>query len=235
MKINGVALENELSNRLTGAPYLVTEDLIRHWFIEIHKGACRIEVPYQRNNNPKTPLKIRQNAPKLKTNIYGTVRSRADLYYWGFLEENSRDQEDTVIEFKFHRDTLYSKCCTATNAGEVFNDLNRLSILENKEKYLVYVFDSTMKNYYDKKLACHKHGAQSPMNVFNTTPNVVGNTYTVDANFDNEVASSQEFKKMAFSSFLEQHRFAVFRYRIKMELVNKIGTTGYYLIVAQVL
>ena len=121
------------------------------------------------------------------------------------------------------------------NMGEVFRDLNRLSTLDNKEKYFVYVFDKEMKAYYDKILGRALHGVKSPMHVFDI-PKGVDGVYTVDGNFDAEVKNYSEFNKSAFSSFdRSYHSFVWFNYQIEVKEAQQIENTDYYLIVVQVL
>jgi hypothetical protein len=121
--------------------HIVTEDLIRYWFIHTHSemgnGNHSTEIPYIRYNdkgNSITPL-VRKNQPVLNSN-----NARADLYYGdisikGCGRKKTVEEKDFVFEFKYHRCTRYSDCCTGTDCGSVFRDLNRLSILDNREKY----------------------------------------------------------------------------------------------------
>lgn len=68
------------------------------------------------------------------------------MYYNG-TNEQTEVKEEVVIEFKYHKKVDRSTTCKTTNMGEVFRDVNRLSSLENKEKYFIYVFDQEMKDY----------------------------------------------------------------------------------------
>ena len=81
---------------------------------------------------------------KKSNNITMNERTRIDLFY---------NADNTAIEFKFNRATAYSQNCTATKAGSLFRDFNRLSLLSYKDKYVIYVLDHNMLNYYKKAKA----------------------------------------------------------------------------------
>ncbi|MBE5740728.1 MAG: hypothetical protein E7352_06165 [Clostridiales bacterium] len=140
MTINYAVLKAELAKRFNTMAHLVTEDLIRQWFIETQNlsiGDTVIEKPYR--------------LLKLKANFQSRLnsRARADFHYNGQSKQTG-EKEDVVIEFKYHKKSPYSDTAKTTNMGEAFRDLNRLSTLANKEKYFIYVFDQEMKDYYDK-------------------------------------------------------------------------------------
>lgn len=127
----------ELNRAFSTMAHLVTEDWIRQCFIDAQslvKKEVRIEKPYRN-------LRIKPKFCGVLNN-----QARADLYY------QEHGDEDTVIEFKYHKKLSTSTTCKTTNMGEVFRDFNRLSVLDNKEKYLIYVFDEEMKNYYDSNV-----------------------------------------------------------------------------------
>ncbi len=211
MKINYTDFQKELNKQFSTIPHLITECLIRHWFIETQKINAEIEVPYYRSKAPFTPIKLKTGK---KTYIKNS-RFRADLYVNG---------EDTVIEFKYHRQTKYSNIATATNMGEVFNDLNRLSLSDNEEKYFIYVFDQKMKDYYEK---------HSPFDMLKISEIKVGNTYKIDDKKDKVIAGGYaEFKKVAFK-FFPKRKFKDFDYIVRVEYANKI-CDDYYLIVYKV-
>lgn len=236
--------ENELKTHFDNEHHLVTEDLIRYWFIGTHSsnGDAYTEVPYIRPG--KTPLVINTNAPKLNSD-----RARADLYYGDIdnCKKKNADDQDVVLEFKYHRCTRYSDCCTGTDCGSVFRDLNRLSILENKEKYFVYVFDKKMKEYYDEKIKRNQDSAYEIFNIKNRPSDLI----KVDASFDNIVKQKGygEVKKGAFSQFdkdNEAFTFAKFNYKVKVLYSSKITditvtefgeskAKSYYLLICQVL
>lgn len=219
MIINYTAFENELSKQFSKFPKAITEDLVRWLFINVHPNT-EMEVPYMRSALPCTPIKIKPN----KTGCFASTRMRADLV---------STKDDAVIEFKCHRKTAYSTCCTATDMGAVFCDLNRLSCLANREKYFIYVFDGRMKNYYDGVMK--KHTKNCPLQMFDVSPSAVGNSFMVDKNLDGVTCSYKEFTKKAFSSFVSTHKkFACFDYAIDVLYAQKIGTTDFYIIVARV-
>lgn len=206
MIIKYVDFKKELVKHFSVEPRLITECLIRYWFIEIHgRNDAEIEKPYR-------TLSIN---PKYKTYL-ASNRARADLYYG--------NAEDTVIEFKYHRKTKYSSCCTATNMGSVFNDLNRLSILDNKEKYLIYVFDEEMKKYYEKN---------SPFDILKISKAKVSPKIGINKTTDSKVAIGfEEFKKQAFSGF-NCKKFEDFNYTVKISDIQKL-VNGFYLIIYRV-
>ena len=235
--------ENELKKHFNKEHHLVTEDLIRYWFIGTHSsnGDAYTEVPYIRAG--KTPLVINANAPKLNSD-----RARADLYYGDIdnCKKKNAVEQDVVLEFKYHRCTRYSDCCTGTDCGSVFRDLNRLSILDNKEKYFVYVFDQKMKEYYDEKI---KRNQKSSYEIFNIKNRPSG-PIKVDASFDNIVKERGygEVKKGAFIQFNTNNKtftFDKFNYEVEVLYCNKITditvtefgeskVKSYYLVICRV-
>lgn len=140
MNINYIAYKSLIKREILSQIDLMTESNIRELFVYTHGGKIEIETPYiqPQKAKKKTPLLV-QNNTQFKRN--GKNLPHADLYIEGC---------DAVIEFKYHKKTEYSDTAKTTNMGEVFRDLNRLSTLDNQEKYLIYVFDQEMKNYYDK-------------------------------------------------------------------------------------
>lgn len=130
----------KLKEQYTKESKLFTEDLIRYWFVnsmELYKDAI-IELPYS-----KSPLKIKEGKNILKGNRY-----RVDLYI---------KNKDAAIEFKYHRKSTSVSPCYTSKRAAVFCDLNRLSLLDNERKYLIYAFDEDMKRDFDgtiPKLLC---------------------------------------------------------------------------------
>lgn len=204
MKINCSALENELAKRFNNMAHLVTEDLIRQWFIETQSLTIKntiIEKPYRELISKHSKFYSEINS-----------RARADLYYNG-TNEQTKVKEEVVIEFKYHKKVDRSTTCKTTNMGEVFRDLNRLSTLENKEKYFIYVFDQEMKDYYDKQ-------SFDILNVGNYSsahiPSAL-NKYIKDEH--------GEFYKSAFSSFSDNYQdFGYFGYAIEVLYSNHVTT-----------
>lgn len=142
-----------LQNEYTRCGNLFNEDLLRYFFVESYSkivstqtvSSAIIEVPYIKSKSTGTPLKLK-NPPAVSLK---TTKCRADLYY---------KSDDEVIEFKFHRRSPYSACCTGSDLGSVLNDFNRLSILDNSGKYEIYCCDEDMKRYFTKK-----HSTNYPM------------------------------------------------------------------------
>ena len=219
MPIKCVKFITELKNLISKFPKAVTEDLVRLLFIKAHPNS-EIEVPYMRSKLPTTPIRIQSS----KMRYFASKRIRADLVC---------KKEDMVVEFKCHRKTDYSPCCTATDMGAVFCDLNRLSCLDNKEKYFIYVFDSSMQNYYNKIMK--KHTPSCPLQMFDISSTAVGKSFIVDKTLDSVTHGYNEFRKTAFSSFVSAcNAFSCFNYSIDILQAQNIGNTGYYIIIAQI-
>lgn len=211
---------NCLQKYYNNEDYLFTEDLIRYWFIKYlmtidktkTKSNTEIEVPYLRGGSTKLKLKTSCPIP-LKLSTTGKNRSRADLYYCN---------EDEVVEFKFHRCTMYSKSCTNSDLGSLLNDFNRLSILDNSNKYSIYVCDDYMKDYLIKY-----HKNNFPILDFN-------NANILQFNYNQlyyKITGFKDILKHAFSSFLNKEDFdkspnlfdlTQFKYKIKLIYKNRI-------------
>ena len=210
MIINYGVFEKELSKKFSLMPRLVTEDLIRQWFIDtqgLTYGETTIEKPYR-------TLNIN---PPYKTIINN--RARADLYY----QENG--DEDVVIEFKYHKKVETSATCKTTNMGEVFRDLNRLACLGNKEKYFIYVFDDEMKQYYDKNSPSDilKIGNE---NIIKTIPQQLSGI---------EKNENGEFFNSAFSSFSKDFQdFCNFNYTVKVLYSGTLLANKFYMIILKI-
>ena len=213
MTINLSNFKNELNTHFVDMPHLVTEDLIRQYFIDVqplNKPNTTIEMPYR-------CLKIKKTFWRIINN-----RARADLYYNG-LNTSTNETEDIVIEFKYHKQVKHSTTCKTTNMGEVFRDLNRLSTLDNNEKYFIYVFDQEMKDYYDK------HSTVNFLKIDKKTFDINIKTMNKISKDDNG-----EFYKSAFSSFSDDCQdFSKFNYSIKTIFKGAI-IKSYYLIILQI-
>ncbi len=126
MNIDFKKFEDKLAEKFDDMSHLVTEDLIRYWFIQsqgLDLGKAEIEKGYKR----------------IETGIKTVAsRARANLVY----------DENAVIEFEFHKGIKTSATCKTTNMGRAFGNLNKLSMLKDKERYFIYVFDQEMQNYY---------------------------------------------------------------------------------------
>lgn len=205
MKINYTDFKKELDAHFSDEPHLVTECLIRYLFIKAHKTEAEIEVPYR-----VLPIKPTKNYLEYK-------RARVDLYYG--------NPEDAVFEFKYHRRTKYSDCCTATNMGKVFNDLNRLSVIDKTEKYFIYVFDENMKKYYEK---------HSPFDILKMSRVNVGDKLNVNGAIDKLLAGGYaEFKKQAFSGFTAIE-FKNYDYTIEVKRIETLSN-NYNLLIFEIL
>lgn len=196
MNINYLTYVTELSNHFNKMAHLVTEDLIRYWFIITQKlsiNETKIEKPYRL-------LKI-----KIKLKNVLNNKARADLYY---NNRNEQIHEDVVIEFKYHKKSPYSNTAKSTNMGEVFRDLNRLSCLNNKEKYFIYVFDQEMKDYYDNYV----------FDILKVDTNKGKTLNSIDIENLINIKNSKEFKNTALSSFDRNvvEDFNYFDYTVKV-------------------
>lgn len=206
MKINYKAFEDELALRFNNMSHLVTEDLIRQWFIETQNLTIKntvIERPYR--------------LLKLKSKFISVLnhRARADLFYDGKIAQTDQS-EDVVIEFKYHKKTPYSDTAKTTNMGEVFRDLNRLSTLNNKEKYFIYVFDKEMKDYYDKHV----------FDILKVDADCGKTLNSADIETLIKGKKSAEFKNAAFSPFDKKIviDFNFFSYTVEVLYSNHITT-----------
>lgn len=197
---------NEVTTAYNTAAHLITEDTIRSLLIKalnVPVSDIEIEVPYVVNSGRKingkrdyTPIKV------LNSTWFNSERNRADIYYY---------TDDMVIEVKYHRATPYSDSCTTSKAGEVFNDLNRLSMIDAKNKYFVYVFDSDMHDTYNKG------GTHYDAKIIKTTFNI-GNTAVIDNNYPITSTSKKvkNFKENAFKTFTDTHsNFICFDYDVQ--------------------
>lgn len=193
--INYEKINDKLKTKFNNIPHLVTEDLIRFWFIE----SQNLSIPSTTIEKPYENLEIKS---KFKEHI--TIRARADLY---------DEQSDVVIEFKYHKKISTSDSCKTTNMGEVFRELNRLSVLNNTKKYLIYVFDSEMMDYYNK---------YEIANIFNIAEK---SDLKIPSDIKASKNSHKEFYKTAFSSFDDNCKdFSEFTYTVKTEYSNTITT-----------
>lgn len=125
--------EKRLKKELAEYPKLITEDLLRHWYIVANENIANavIEYPYR---------KLIDTDRWFKSN-----RVRIDLCY---IQNNTLN---TAFEFKFHK-KVETASCETDNFGQIFNDLNRLSLLDCSDRLLIYVYDEEMFKYYNN---CH--------------------------------------------------------------------------------
>lgn len=214
MNIDFKKFEEKLAEKFDVMSHLVTEDLIRYWFIQSQGreyADAEIETPYRR---------LRVNP-----SFNGTLsnRARVDLHY---------KEEDVVIEFKYHKKVALSTTCKTTNMGSVFNDLNRLSTLQSADKYLIYVFDREMYDYYQK------HSPTAILKVGSDVQSLDIRELKADA-----LREDGEFFKSALASFAEVvDGFSGFSYNAQVVCSRKIGDfldcdgnkSGFYLIAFKV-
>ena len=221
------AYVRELEKYFTRIPKLMTEDLVRYIFMETHSQNCDIEIPYIRTQSPATPLKING----MNLSYFQNSLSRADLYYEKGINGITNDGYDAVIEFKFHRCTRYSQNCTTSKIGSVFSDLNRLSTLTNGTKYIIYVFDKNMLNYFKGS------NAGSPRSYFNVNSLSVGKSYTIapDA-VKTPDFFGREFSRNALHGFDKTvvKDMSSFCYNIELEHCAQIPNVDYYLVAYKV-
>lgn len=202
---------NEVTTAYNKAAHLITEDTIRSLLIKAMKvpvSNIEIEVPYVVNPGRKTNGKKNYTPIKaLNSTWFNSERNRADIYY---------STDDMVIEVKYHRATPYSDNCTTSKAGAVFNDFNRLSVIDNKQKLLVYVFDDKMRTYFEKKSRHFtdilKNSAQSQ-------------TLTIDATYDSIMP--QDAKNNAFRSFAVDSFGAFHTYQVKGLFYKTYSVNGH--------
>ena len=109
--------------------------------------------------------------------------------------------------------------------GKVFNDLNRLSIIDKAEKYFIYVFDENMKKYYEN---------HSPFDILKMSKVNTGDKLNVDGDIDKLLADGYaEFKKQAFSGFTV-NKFKDFDYTIEVKRVETLSD-NYNLLIFKIL
>lgn len=191
---------NEVTTAYNIAAHLITEDTIRSLLIKalnVPVSDIEIEVPYVVNSAKKTNGQ-KTNTPIIVPNTtwFNSERNRADIYY---------STDDMVIEVKYHRATPYSDSCTTSKAGEAFNDLNRLSMIDAKNKYFVYVFDDGMHDTYNNG------GTHYDAKIFKDTFKS-GNVASIDNNYPITSTSKKvkNFNENAFKTF--QSVYTDFKY-----------------------
>ena len=228
MHINYVDYEQKLSREISAQPHLVTECLIRHWFTDVHGKNVKIEVPYVRvdkKGKSITPIHIK---PKYK-GCLASNKVRADLCadIWK-LEAN--EKANTVIEFKYHRRTDYSRNCTTTKLDSLFADMNRLSIVDAEDKYLIYVFDDDMRKYFGSDRKENKQARECfDLNSIsiNSTRKITSTTIS---------SCGKEFQRVAMSDFDLKKLSASggLNYTITAKYAKKIPDTDLYMIIYQI-
>ena len=109
----------------------LNEELLRYYY-------AISQCPVRENVLMEVPIAKHISASK-KTLRKTNSRCKFDLYY---------EKPDMAVEFKYDRSTVDTQACYTQKAGSAFSDLNRLSLLDCKKKYFVYLFDKKMKDYY---------------------------------------------------------------------------------------
>lgn len=136
-----VNFASQLQNRDTNLE--ITEDTVRMYLYKCMLDEDNdlnhyiLELPYE---SKRTSLGIKKNLLKKASN--NGSHQELDLFY-------NDEKNKFAFEIKFHRKGTSSSNKTE-KAGAIFNDLNRLNIINGKgiEKYFVYVTDDEMMNYF---------------------------------------------------------------------------------------
>ena len=154
---------------------LLTEDTIRMYLylsmIEQDSDCNKyiLELPYSDNKLGKIS--------GLKPSSIKGSKQELDLFY------NGKDK--IACEVKFHRESNGKSSNGRTKkAGELFNDLNRLNLIDNSEikKHLIYVTDEGMEKYltdsnggdYRKELSdlFDENGTNKGISIFDKNTNL---------------------------------------------------------------
>ena len=231
MHINYVDYEQKLSREISAQPHLVTECLIRHWFTDVHGKNVEIEVPYVRvdkSGKSITPIHIKPKyngclaSNKVRADLCADIcPPEAELY---------GRKAEAVIEFKYHRATKYSRNCTTTKLGSLFADMNRLSIVDADDKYLIYVFDDDMRKYFGSNRKENKQARECfDLNSIsiNSTRKITSTTVSsCGKEFPRVAMSDFDLKKLSASSGLN--------YTITAKYAKDIPRTNLYMIIYQI-
>ena len=213
MIINWESFINYLSAESIKNGQTITEAMLRYWFMEGIKFSVRnlaIEESYFGSK-----IKTGSSTPQLhkpKKNV-----PHADLYF----EENGKSY---VIEFKYGIGSNHTEML-----GEVFNDLNRLSVINNDEKYFIYVFNKSMHDYCTGRFGdCFNVNYATSVHAVNPYINPHFATWKNTKNFPDA------FIAKAFHSFNELNDFSSFNYKIDRIICKKIPYADLYIIVYKV-
>ena len=227
--------------------HIFDEKLLRYIFVETHpkhrtiNGMPYIDVLYRsvdKKGHSLTPIRINERKPSL-TVLNDSDFSKANLYY-GDLSDGENKGLDAVFSFIFHSEKLFSKrteLIKGKEAGEFFRELNKLAVLNNREKFFVYVFDLPMKNYYERLFGGYQSYKFLDIGKGVPKENIEVESRDFDAWADrNYTPGYNSFQQKAFSVF-RRYRFADFDYKIETlysnTLVDGIGGK-YYLIIGRV-
>lgn len=212
-------LKNELMNR-TG---ILTEDNIRYYlFSKMYDqdnslDNYYLELPY--DSSLGMPLSG-SNFSTLVTNRNGT-HQELDLYY-----DNGNDK--FAFEIKFHRpsDTTSG---LPNKAGELFNDIKRLELITtaNIRKFLVYITDDEMNNYFTIHRGMTNSYLNAYLNSFYTTSvnNNINAAYLAGGTKTNN-DGSKTFFDCASKSFINIFNFRTIGSNLKMFFTDDFVCTS---------
>ena len=252
-KFNFDKLYEKIKLHLIAEFNIFDDKLLRYIFVESHpkyrdaNGMPYIDVLYKsvdKKGISLTPIRINENKPTM-TVLNDSDFSKANLYYGNLFGEDQH-AIDAVFTFICHKEKIFSKrteSIKGKEAGEFFRELNKLAVLDNKEKYFVYVFDLPMKNYYERLMDSH-----SSHKFLEIVEGVPKDKITVKSeDFDtwseevlctkhNTTPGYNFFHQKAFSLF-RKYRFADFNYEIDT-LYSNILIDGrvdkYYIVIGKV-
>lgn len=234
---------------VVGAKF-VSAEVLRYWFMQAHasQGALYkspvIDTPYKsedRKGYSITPLRLSKSKPKI-TVLPDKTWAKADLYYGDGTGECDEEKGgvDAAFNFHFHTGNPFIMRNTETlakDAGAFFRSINMLSVLENKEKFFVYVFDETMKRYYDEKRA-----TLSAFSMFQIESGVLNPVKTITPNEFGAINCRNYGKRydrfwQAFSVFSSGYAFSAFGYAVDVlysaPILENEGEQ-YYMIIGRV-
>lgn len=189
-------LFSEFSNKLKARTKLLTEDNIRYYLFaamlkqDDNLNNYVLELPYVNEDN------------NLIKGDFGTLNNQGerlelDLYY-------SDGDEELIIEIKFHRKKSNSSAARTSGAGQLFNDIKRLELINtnNKKckKMLVYVTDDVMHNYFTNPQGGNKNkNLKSFLNCFYA--NGIIDYTLLEKEVGNERNIAEIFRRQATDSF----------------------------------
>lgn len=174
----------------------------------------------------KTLTKIHQEVPYSDKRL--TSESNASM-----LRRNSEldsffdfDEEQYAVEFKYHRETSNKhnkKIIPHTlYAGEIFDDINRLSIINNSiNRYFVYLMDKGMINYKEESLFHKVISLKEGERMFIKQKELSQN-------------QPKTFKKEAFSSFKIRNKLSDIEIVMERYIPIEINDNKHLLIVLEI-
>ena len=136
---------------------VISEDTARYLFYanaikELNLSHNELLNIQQEISYSNTILGLKNKSNLLKTNKAGNIMSELDSFF-------DFGNEKSAIEFKHHREkskNLIKKTIPHSQyAGEVFDDINRLSLIDkNLHRYFVYIMDNGMMDYKKNDHKC---------------------------------------------------------------------------------